>query len=118
MDQPTSVVEQSAAGAGILVEIDGMTRLAAHVFRHPDGLVFVDVGWCDPLASFHAFHILAGRVEGVGPWRCGNATLRLLTEDDNEVLEWTSWQAYQAERGANCTREAALQNARQVFSFE
>lgn len=48
---------------GIPLQIElprGNYRLIAELIEHPKGWLFADVGWCDPLCSWHPFHLVEG----------------------------------------------------------
>lgn len=81
------------AGHRLVIEIDqDMQRLAAEVFVVPGGVVFLDVGWPEPLAPPRA-HTMAGTIQGDGPWRVGDWTIRALDDaNPRERDEWARWQ--------------------------
>lgn len=109
------VSEASAAGIPLAVDIrEGHTRIAAEIFEHRDGLVFLDIGWCDPLRSFHAAHLLEGEEQGHGPWTIGGYTIREIEIGSDEYDEWLEWKAAAREQGG-CEREAGREYARQEF---
>lgn len=84
-------------------------RQAAEIYIVDGGVVFLDVGWSEPLPPMPRAHYMAGEIEGEGPWRVGSWTIREVDpETDPEYLEeWGRWLAFQTETGATRTAGAA-----------
>ena len=98
--------EFSAAGNGVLIDHpQGGIRPCAEIFRHPLGIVFLDIGWTDPYGGRHPAHIVEGEVSGSGPWKVGEIELREIVAGDQVFEEWNDWLQLRGPTGA--TREAA-----------
>jgi hypothetical protein len=109
------LIKKSEAGAGFEVDPgDGEPRLAAHVFKHPRGVVFVEAGWCIPMSTKHNYHLLEGEIEGEGPWRVGPATFTEITEDSYLAQDWAASVRYEV-ASETCSRELAAQIAAREF---
>lgn len=66
-------------------ESDGMQRVAVHIFPHPQGVVFTDVGWVE--ASFHPHHLIKGEVRPIGAdaWAVGpDWVIRKIQDGDRD----------------------------------
>lgn len=51
--------EASKAGKRVIIETKhGGDRVAAHYFDTPDGFVYADLGWNEPLNTNHALHYM------------------------------------------------------------
>ena len=72
---------------------DGEKRLLVDKYPHPRGMVYTIPYWMEtpePLV------ILAeGEIKGEGPWKVGDAIVRLLSCGDTELsMEWAQWQQF------------------------
>ncbi len=93
-------------------------RLAAEVYIVDDGVVFLDVGWSEPLPSMPRAHHMPGEVTGSGPWTVGNWTIREIDpETDLEYVdEWDRWIHYRSE--TNGTREVGATFASEFLNLD
>lgn len=80
----------------ILRHPDGREQLVAACFTHPLGLLYLDLYW--HLSSpRRAAHLIRGEIRGDGPWRVGNARLRVLGCQDTDPglqADFAAWQEY------------------------
>jgi len=109
-------------GRRLVVAIDyGVERLAAQVYVVQTGIVFLDLGWPEPLAPPRA-HYMAGPIEGDGPWKVGDWRIRELDQDDpDETQEWQRWEENrrQAEEyGLATDRAAGAEYARREIGID
>jgi len=112
----TKLTQASAAGEPIQVLAGGAWRIAMHVFEHPQGVVFVEPGWCNPeLAGKFYFHLVHGEETGDGPWEVGGVRFERIPEQTDQIREWADAKDYEAKYGA-CRREAAEKTAAQEFN--
>jgi hypothetical protein len=77
---------------------DGRQEIAVERFRHPEGLLYFTPFWHrgDPAKTIR---LLRGEIRGEGPWRIGEAVIRVLGCQGAEpgcALEYETWQAYLA----------------------
>lgn len=103
-------------GLPLVVDLGEERRVVAHVFPHPDGVVFAEPGWCEPLRSFHAFHVLEGTLAGAGPWQIGSYQFSVMEEEDDLVLDWLAWA--NAPKPDYCSREKAEQAAQADLDYK
>ena len=80
----------------VLRQADGSEQLIAAGFTHPLGLLYLDLYWhlSEPQC---AAHLVRGEIHGEGPWRVGDARLRVLgcQHTDPHLQEaFTAWQQY------------------------
>ena len=52
-------------------------KVVARAFSHPLGLVYLDLFWHESTPD-QAAHLIRGKLQGEGPWRIGNARIRVL----------------------------------------
>lgn len=98
----------------VIIEVrKNVVRVVAEIFDHPDGIVFVDIGFCDPMFSGHPFHLVEGELSGTGPWKVGTATIRIALPDEDLYLEWRGWRT--AKKVHGCTRELAAAGVAKEF---
>lgn len=93
-------------------------RVVAEIFPHADGIVFADIGFCDPLYSGHPFHLVEGELTATdndNEWKVGDATIRVPTQDESFYLEWQNW--IEAKKDFVCTRELARKGIEEDFGF-
>jgi len=71
----------------------------AERFAHPRGLVYFDLFW--HLRNPHyGVHMAEGIIKGDGPWKIGDAVVRVLGchgTDDAQARRFDAWRAYLAE---------------------
>ncbi|MCB1775482.1 MAG: hypothetical protein KDI88_17850 [Gammaproteobacteria bacterium] len=80
----------------VLRHADGREELVAACFPHPLGLLYLDLYWHQSSPQ-QAAHLLRGTLRGDGPWRVGNARLRVLGcqhTDPHLQDAFTAWQQY------------------------
>ena len=56
---------------------DGTEKLVAACFPHPKGLLYLDLFW-HQASPVEAAHLIHGELRGSGPWRVGDAVIRVL----------------------------------------
>lgn len=91
-------IDSVTAPLAILFD-DGSKKLAAACFPHPLGLLYLDPWWHQQQPD-QAAHLLRGELKGEGPWRVGNATVRVLgcqNTDPELQVDYQRWQAYLGE---------------------
>jgi hypothetical protein len=75
---------------------DGTKRLVAAAFPHPRGLIYLDTYWHRSTPD-RAAHLIEGELRGEGPWRVGDAVVRVLGcqgTDPELQHEFAAWQHY------------------------
>ena len=80
----------------VLRHPDGTEKLVAACFTHPQGLLYLDLYWHRSTPQ-RAAHLIQGEVRGEGPWRVGDARLRVLgchNTDPHLQEAFTGWQQY------------------------
>jgi hypothetical protein len=80
---------------------DGTEQLVAACFPHPAGLLYLDLFWHQSTPR-EAAHLLHGELRGEGPWRVGDARLRVLGchgTDPHLQADFLRWQDYLREHG-------------------
>jgi hypothetical protein len=80
----------------VLRHPDGREQLVAACFPHPEGLLYLDLYWHQSTPR-EAAHLVRGELRGEGPWRVGDARLRLLGcqhTDPHLQPAFTAWQQY------------------------
>jgi len=80
---------------------DGMEKVVARAFPHPRGLVFLDLFWHLGRPDETA-HLLEGELRGDGPWRVGDAVIRVLgcaNTDPHLQEQFLPWKRYLEEHG-------------------
>lgn len=114
-----SLIKSSERGTPLLVDLgDDHRRVAAEIFRHANGIVFMDIGWCAPMHSGHPAHLIEGEVTGDGPWMVGDIIIREIEASDPEMAEYRDWIAAREEAmedGLFCDRETAARYAASEF---
>ncbi len=80
---------------------DGREKVVAACFPHPRGLLYLDLFW-HQTSPDKAAHLIDGEFSGDGPWRVGDARIRVLGchhTDPHLQDQFAPWQAYLQERG-------------------
>lgn len=80
---------------------DGSEQLAAACFPHPAGLLYLDLFW-HQRSPEQAAHLLPGELRGSGPWRVGDAVIRVLGchhTDPQLQAQFLPWHQYLETRG-------------------
>lgn len=97
---------------------DSEWRLVDQIIKHPQGLVFVDVGWINPEYPIgdHGLHLLQGKItelEEEFTWKIGQAVIEFVSEEDPLMVTWKDWLNIKPD---NATRERAEEFAEATFS--
>jgi len=74
---------------------DGEVRVMAEYFKHPEGLLFLDVFWNTNPDAF--IHLVKGEYRGEGPWKVGDAVVSVLGChgcDADLASQFADWQTY------------------------
>ena len=107
----------SVAAPLVLRHPDGREQLIAACFPHPAGLLYFDLYW-HLSTPREAAHLIRGELRGEGPWRVGDARLRVLgchNTDPQLQGAFAAWQRYlQANAGAYPPRAQILEIARRM----
>lgn len=80
----------------VLRHPDGHEQLVAACFPHPAGLLYLDLYWHRSTPD-EAAHLIRGELTGDGPWRVGDARLRVLgchNTDPHLHRTFVDWQQY------------------------
>jgi hypothetical protein len=80
----------------VLRHPDGREQLVAACFTHPLGLLYLDLFWHRNKPD-QAAHLIRGKISGDGPWRVGEARLRVLgchNTDPHLRDAFSAWQQY------------------------
>jgi hypothetical protein len=80
----------------VLRHPDGREQLVAACFTHPLGLLYLDLYWHRSTPR-QAAHLIRGEIHGEGPWRVGEARLRVLGchhTDPHLQDAFSTWQQY------------------------
>ncbi len=80
----------------VLRHPDGREQLVAACFSHPAGLLYLDLYWHQSTPK-QAAHLIEGDLRGEGPWRVGDARLRVLgcqNTDPHLQADFVDWQHY------------------------
>jgi len=56
---------------------DGTEKVVAHCFPHTLGLLYLDIFWHQSSPE-QAAHLIKGKISGDGPWKIGDAVIRVL----------------------------------------
>jgi hypothetical protein len=81
---------------------DGREQVIAACFPHPLGLLYLDCFWHQRTPD-EAAHLIRGELRGEGPWRIGEAVIRVLGchhTDPPLVEPYARWRDYLETRGA------------------
>lgn len=99
------VIESPESGRRLIAEL-----FPAQDYTKTQGIIFFDIGWYGSPA--HPVHIIAGTVQGDGPWEIpeADAEISVLGSDDDLQDEWQAWQEFIAsDAGKGATRALAEQ---------
>lgn len=80
---------------------DGTEKVVAACFEHPLGVLYLDLFWHQSTPD-QAAHLLRGELRGEGPWRVGEAVIRVLgcaNTDPHLQAPYLRWQEYLANCG-------------------
>ena len=80
---------------------DGREDIAAACFPHPSGLLYLDLFWHQRTPQ-EAAHLVPGKLSGEGPWKVGEAVIRVLgcgNTDPQLQDTFREWQDYLETRG-------------------
>jgi hypothetical protein len=80
---------------------DGREQVIAACFPHPLGLLYLDCFWHLSTPDQSA-HLIRGELTGEGPWRIGDAVIRVLgchNTDPGLAVPHARWQEYLETRG-------------------
>jgi hypothetical protein len=100
----------------IVIDLGDHERLIAELIKHPQGWVFVDIWWTDPLNSTHPFHLVEAEITGDGPWRLGPYEITEINAGHHLYSDWKSWVA--ASRKVDSSRERAAMSASASLDFD
>jgi hypothetical protein len=96
---------------------DGSEQVVAACFPHPGGLLYLDLFWHRRTPQ-EAAHLIAGELRGEGPWKVGDAVIRVLGcqgTDPHLQPQFLPWQRYLETEGADYPpREQILEIARRL----
>jgi len=63
----------------------------AEKYPHSEGLVFFELFWLE--SGEPAVHVIKGVIKGEGPWKVGDAIVRVLSCGDTDLsMQWNMWQ--------------------------
>ncbi len=82
---------------------DGIERVIAAAFPHPEGLVYLDCFWHLSTPDRTA-HLIRGQLRGEGPWRIAGCVIRVLgcQHTDPQLAEpHARWRDYLEVHGAD-----------------
>lgn len=89
---------------------DASERVVARAFPHPKGVVWLDLFWHQHSPS-EAAHLIEGTLSGEGPWRVGNAVIRLLGcggTDPHLQDQYIPWRDYLNQQSGEYPPEAQI----------
>jgi len=75
---------------------DGREEVVAACFPHPLGMLYLDLFW-HLRSPGEAAHLLRGKLTGEGPWKVGDAVVRVLgcqNTDPQLHPQYLPWQRY------------------------
>jgi len=82
--------------APLVLRHNGSERVIAAHFPHPKGLLYFELYW-DRGVPEHKIHLIEGNITGDGPWRVGDAVIRVLGchgTDPALAAQYAAWQEY------------------------
>lgn len=75
----------------MIKQSSGSEYVMAEIYPHPEGLVFFELFWLE--RGTPAVHVVKGDIEGEGPWKVGDAIVRVLSCGDTDLsMQWNLWQ--------------------------
>jgi hypothetical protein len=80
----------------VIRHADGREQVVAACFPHPQGLLYLDLFW-HQRSPDEAAHLLHGSLRGEGPWRIGDARIRVLgchNTDPHLQDQYLPWKQY------------------------
>jgi hypothetical protein len=89
---------------------DGSEKVVAACFPHPLGALYLDLFW-HQRSPAEAAHLLRGELSGDGPWRVGDARIRLLgchNTDPHLMDQFGPWREYLEQRGDEYPPQAQI----------
>ena len=89
---------------------DGSEKVVARVFPHPRGVIVLDTFW-HRSSPEEAAHLICGTLRGEGPWRVGNAIIRVLGcahTDPHLQAEFARWRDYLNQQPADYPPEPQI----------
>jgi hypothetical protein len=108
---------ESVTAPLVLRHPNGREQLVAACFPHPAGLLCFDLYW-HLSTPREAAHLIRGELRGEGPWRVGDARLRVLgchNTDPHLQDAFVAWQHYlQANPEAYPPRRQIVEIARRL----
>jgi len=102
------VSEAIDRGLPLVLEREGSSHPLAELFPRPGGgYVALATWWDNPERSSFPGHLLEGEPSGAGPWEFPDgSSVRVLTEDDDAVVDLAAWRAYAATSGRGTASRA------------
>lgn len=98
---------------------DEYGRIMAYTFRHPKGIVFLDIYHQEGFGK-NPVHVIEGELSGSGPWAIGDWTISEIEHGDPECRELNEWISFlDTRRGKRYGREIAraILEKDEVFSL-
>jgi hypothetical protein len=95
----------------VIRHADGRQRVAAEIFPHPDGLVYFELFW-NLRTVDEAVHRVMGPLKGEGPWKIGDAVVRVLGchgTDGPLAHQFDQWRTYRLERAGTYPARAFIE---------
>ncbi len=89
---------------------DGSEKVVSRAFPHPEGVVYLDLFW-HLKSPAEAAHLLPGELRGEGPWRVGEALIRVLgcaNTDPHLQEQFLPWKEYLEREGEAYPPEAQI----------
>ncbi len=91
---------------------DGSEKVVAAAFEHPLGVLYLDLFWHQRQPQ-EAAHLLRGELTGDGPWRVGDARIRLLgchNTDPHLMDQFGPWRQYLEQHGEDYPPPAQIRD--------
>ncbi|WP_456444419.1 hypothetical protein [Thiolapillus sp.] len=85
-------------------------KVVARAFPHPLGLVYLDLFWHLSTPD-QAAHLIRGQLQGDGPWRVGDARIRILgcaSTDPHLQEQYVPWRDYLSQHPENYPPEEQI----------
>jgi hypothetical protein len=89
---------------------DGTETVVAACFPHPLGVLYLDLFW-HQRSPAEAAHLLRGELSGEGPWRVGEARIRVLgchNTDPHLMGQFGPWHEYLEQHGDRYPPQAQI----------